>query len=173
MKPLDAIPPDDWVDARLEAYMDGDLPPDELAAFERALAASDAWRAQHDLAARIQSTLRTTTPAEASPRLTRAILQRARRERWREWRRDARTAIALRLRAAWQPAVALAGIALLATVVLLYPNGPAQPPAQEASVEQALADVKWTLGYVSKAGRKAGDSVQDAIAPLRREPSER
>ena len=135
---------------------------------ERALTDEASWHGQIALATRIQTELGAShTPAVPS-RLTGAILARSRRAHLAEvWGNLWRNGLA-RFRAAWQPALALTSVAALATFLYLAGGLDATrtAPTPVPEVEQALAEVKWTLGYISKTGRKTGESVQSAIAPL-------
>jgi anti-sigma factor RsiW len=168
----DSRPTDAWIDERLEAFLDGELPTDERARMERTLAEDASWRVQLDLATRIHGELRATPTPAVPAGLTRAILSRTRRAQriqvWSDlWHNGPATLLA-RLRAAWQPALALTSVAALATFLYLAGGLDATRTAPQAApdVEKALAEVKWTLGYISKTGRKTGESVQSAIGPL-------
>ncbi|MEZ4699872.1 MAG: zf-HC2 domain-containing protein [Rhodothermales bacterium] len=171
MKPIDDLPADAWIDERLEAFLDDELPPEERAEMERALDARAMWSARLDLAERIKTTLHATDTPPAPPQLTRTILARTRRLWWRERLRHGLNLFVLPLRAAWQPALALASVAMLATFLYFADGLGLRPPSTvpEPSVEQALAEVKWTLGYISKTGKKTGESVQNAMGPMLRE----
>ena len=69
-----------------------------------------------------------------------------------------------------QRGAAVAGGVLVALLVVLYGvviNNELPPEnITQLDVDQALNEVKWTLGYVSKTGRLTGASVEDALAPL-------
>ncbi|MDZ4700502.1 MAG: hypothetical protein SH809_12415 [Rhodothermales bacterium] len=173
MNPIDdSRPTDAWIDERLEAFLDGDLPPEELARMERVLANDPTWHVRLTLATRIQAELRASFTPAVPAGLTRVILSRARRAHraqvWGDWWRTGLQTFLARFRAAWQPALALTSIAALATFLYLAGgfNASRTAPATVPDVEQALAEVKWTLGYISKTGRKTGESVQSAIGPL-------
>lgn len=67
-------PPDDWMDDRVEAYVDGMLPDDEAARFEAALEEAPRWKRQVRHAKRIHATLATQTMPACPPECTEAIL---------------------------------------------------------------------------------------------------
>lgn len=154
-----------WMAARVEAYVDDDLPPAERARFEAALADDPAWQHEVALARRIQVGLRALPAPPCPPRVLAALPHADRpprpaplpRRRWPTLR------------------PALAGLALVGMVALSALPGrrPAPPPpVAEAEVEQALADVKWTLAYLSSVSRRTGEAVRRdvedrVVAPAR------
>lgn len=165
----DRRPEDAWIDERIEAFLDQDLPAAEMAAMERVLAESPSWEASLLLASQIRDTLRSTETPPAPPRMARTILRRTRWLDFRERLYGTMGGLGVHLRTAWQPALALSSVALLATFLYFSTNHTPVATPPPAEVEMALAEVKWTLGYISKTGRKAGESVQDALAPRRSE----
>ena len=73
MRPPDSL--HDWMDARVEAYLDDALPADEKARFEQGLAAAD-WNAELFLARQIRDGLRTLPEPECPPHVTEAVMAR-------------------------------------------------------------------------------------------------
>jgi anti-sigma factor RsiW len=152
---------DHWLDERLEAFVDGELPEAEHEAFE-SLAADPTWSGRIHTAVRIRDGLR-SLPIEACPEhVTRAVLAEARRrnERWHPGRVVAW--IDEHFAPLWQPVVAMT--ALLAIVVgSLFVGRAPETFAERAEVEQALADVRWTLAYLSEVGRQTGETVRHDV----------
>lgn len=158
--------PDRWMDARLEAYLDGDLRAAERRRFERLLAEHPAWQAELRRARRIQKTLRATSTPPCPPRVTRAVLQqtsrpdrtdraprphRVRRTRW------------------WQPVLA-AGLLLLAVALapLISPPPDAPQPFEasrytKAEIHRAAAEARWTLAYVAAIGEKTSRTLRQDV----------
>jgi anti-sigma factor RsiW len=65
------------MDARVEAYIDDELSPDERARFEARLRADPYWQDQVERARSIRVTLRSQTPPSAPTELTDTILRHA------------------------------------------------------------------------------------------------
>ncbi len=157
MQPFDPPPPRDWMDERLEGYLDGDLTPEETARFERGLRRDD-WAAELRRAASIRDGLRALPLPECPPHVTRAVLREARRRARAEWLHRAREALARAWRLTARPALAMAVLVALVVVAALVTRPPRDAPAR-TEVEHALAEVKWTLAYLSEVGRQTGASV--------------
>jgi anti-sigma factor RsiW len=157
-----------WVDDRIEAYLDGDLPDEERARFERLLQQQDDWQRELALAVNLRDELRAFDTPALSPDVTRAILQETRREAWRAILDRIRSNLWGPTIVPWKPALATLAVLLVAVVMIWVGRpGPVDPASfSDTEVEQALAEVKWTLGYVSKTGKMTGDSVEDILAPL-------
>lgn len=151
----------DWMDERIEAYLDGALPVDEQAAFERQLHTDATWDTELRLARQIRSGLRALPAPMCPPHVTNAVLaevqrrrEASRSERWIAWLE--------RLRAEfWQPALAMSLLLVVVTLAAVL-GRPAQP-APDPEVAQALAEVRWTLAYLSEVGRQTGESVRDQV----------
>ncbi len=157
MQPLDSASPNDWLDDRLEAFLDGDLTPEEAARFERALH-DDLWRAELHLAGKIRDGLRTLPLPECPPHVTQAVLREARRRARTEGLHRMGEALARAWRLTAKPALAMAVLVTLIVAAALLTHPPRSTPAR-AEVEHALAEVKWTLAYLSEVGRQTGASV--------------
>ena len=67
MKQLDASSRDQWMDARVESYVDGDLSGEEQMQFERILEEDDYWKTQIQQARRIQDTIYPRTDVSRPP----------------------------------------------------------------------------------------------------------
>ena len=177
--PSDSVPSDDWMDVRVEAYLDADLPAAERARFEHRLGQSAAWQQRVAQARRLQHALR-ALPAPACPaRVTRQVLsqtvkagtERNSQER-PSWAEPVRAWAGRQARAFWQPALAMSLLVALVLSAALLGRSPAPsegPSAEhitEREVEQATAEVKWTLSYLAHIGEKAGASAQKALLEI-------
>ena len=151
-----------WMEERIEAYLDGQLPPDEEAHFERLLDEDASWQDEVDLACRIRDGLHALPEPACPPRVTQAVLEKANagpapsiRDRLDAWW-DAQVL--------WQPALA-AGLALvliaLSALLLMPATSPDQP--SRAEVQQAAAEVKWTLAYLAHVGKETGEKLQQDV----------
>lgn len=166
-----------WLDDRIEAYLDDDLPEEERRQVERLLDDNVPGRQSLSWAITIRDELRALPTPACSPDLQKNIMKEVRREAWSGYRTRFRSGFALFLQGPfakqWRPAIATLMLLVVATVVVFVINRPNLPePSQEisqAEVDQALAEAKWALGYVSKTGRLTGTSMQDALAPLMKE----
>lgn len=167
-------PSADWLDTRVEAFVDGTLPPDELLRFESALAAQPEMRDEIALARLIGEELPNLGSVRCPDHVVSGVM--------REVRRDIRQSFTRRfvaaLRQGIQPRLrpVLAMVLLLAVVVSssLVRRTPAPAPVASAEVIRALDEVKWTLAVLSDAGRQTGRSVRsDVIEPHVVDPIER
>lgn len=154
-----------WIDERLEAYLDGDLPDDEQAAVEQHLAADPSWEAEARLARQVRDALQALPQPTCPDRVTRTVLAEARR-RQRATRLDRlRTWVEEVWLSLWQPALAMSVLLLLIASALLLgpPPQPASSVAEQEDVQQALDEVRWTLAYLSEVSQQAGSSVRDEV----------
>jgi len=72
-----SLPLDAWMDARVEAYIDDDLSPEERTRFEARLRADPYWQEQVEHARSIRGSLRSQTPPSAPADLADTILHHA------------------------------------------------------------------------------------------------
>ncbi len=77
MPPPNALPSDVWMDARVEAYIDDNLSPDERTRFDARLRADPYWQEQVERAHAIRTTLRSTNVPSPPSDLTDTILRYA------------------------------------------------------------------------------------------------
>ncbi len=166
------------MDARLEAYLDGELPSAERRRFEQHLRERPAWEDALARARRLRTELRALPAPACPPHVTRAVLARTRSRP----DRAPRSRRAHRRGRPWRSALAAA--ALFAAVALAPlvspPPAPSEHPAYtRAEIQQAAAEVRWTLAYVAHVTQEAGQTVrrdvleahvvepmQDAFAPF-------
>lgn len=152
----------EWMDERIEAYLDGALPAEEQEVFENVLASDPVWREEVQLASRISAGLHALPEPQCPPYVTRAILART--------RRNARQSYAARIlqkvreagAAAWRPALSM--MVLLTVVVgsvILDRSRSVQYATPE--VKQAAEDVRWALAFVSDVSRQAGISIREEV----------
>lgn len=158
----------DWMDARVEAYLDGVLPDDERLRFERGLAAEAEWEAEVFLADRIRQGLRALPDPECPPHVAAAVLAQVRQEQRASWMAQLKAWLQQQVTALWQPALAMTMVLLLVVSAALIGRSETEenfagnvPPSSE--VQQALAEVQWTLGYLSGVSRQTGRVVRDEV----------
>lgn len=160
----------DWLDERVEAYVDGELSGADLERFEAALTESADLRASVATARRIREVMASMPVPKCPEPAVSEVLRLAADSRRSLPMRD-RYIEALRPRRRLVRAFAVA--AVVATVAIsgslfLRDVGP------QDEVKQGLADVKLALAYVGEAGRQAGDIVrievmdEGVVTPIRR-----
>ena len=163
------MPPEAWLDDRLEAYLDDALPAPEREAVEAALrrdplARAD-WQAALQRARQIRDGLHALPRPVCPTHVTRAVLEHAARTtapppwlaRFHAWMQRQLTAL-------WQPALAMALLLLL--VVSSSLMTPA-PQAVSPEVARARAEVEWTLAFLSEVGRETGQAVREDVFAAR------
>lgn len=161
--PLSSHPPDEaWLEAHMEAYLDGELSNAERATFERGLEDASVWEADKFLARKIRQGLATLHDPYCPDKVTEAVLAETRR-RTRASRLDRlHNWFERRWQAYWQPALAMTVLLLVVMSAVLL----GQPPRhtiQSAEVEAAMAEVQWTLAYLSEVGRHTGQTVRQEV----------
>ena len=162
---------DTWVNNRLEAYLDNQLPMEEAQEIEKWLEKDDRWHEELTLALHIRDGLRNLKTPACPPQVSDAVINHARRDLLQNYIHRGRRLLQGWL-LHWKPIIATVTILVIASVAFFRIETDSEVSSEEISqveVTQALDEVKWTLGYVSKTGRLTGDSVQDALAPLLKE----
>ena len=168
-------PTDPWMDARVEAYVDGTLPPGEEAAFEAHLQATPRWQSAVRRARRVRAGLQSLDAPACPPSVTQAVLRQAcpsseassPPDRPPQQRRVGRPADTKPQ--AWKPALALAALlALAATGALLgqphsSPAGEASPSFTQTEVQRATAEAQWTLAFLAQVTRETGHTVRKDV----------
>lgn len=133
------------VDARLEAWLDGELSGDEAVAVEAHLAACSACADEAAAARTVRAELRSLPSLEAPPR----VLDSVRRQ----------TSLPRR----W---ITVAVVAAAATVMLSIGLGVHQarrPDPQAAQVARATAEAKYALSLIARATRQASSGVESEL----------
>ena len=179
----------DWMEERVEAYVDRSLPPHERALFESRLSEDPRWQESVTLSRRIRAELRgLETPPCPDEVVEAALVNVAAR---RGALRDGRSTAALqrgagrsgsmasdrhpiagigRIGQAWKAAGSypvwgvVVGILLVAAILVFRPgqNQDAAPPRQ-AEVDAAVADVKWTLAYLDGVSVRTGIVIREQV----------
>lgn len=189
MKRPDASSQMEWMDARVEAYVDGDLPDDEKARFEQIMQDNDYWEKQVNQACRIRDSLRSFPQPTAPPELTQRIFEQTSRAHhslpwWREMLQSVMQTWRAVVAARQQPVVDYAVGLALVTVAIFFivmpfengvtPNGvspqvssqldvPITAPYSEAEVKRAVVKTKWTFEHVSDVGDQTARIVQEEV----------
>lgn len=162
----------------LEAYVDGELAPDDGQRLRRHAAGCPDCAGELARAAEVKTGLTLLPRLRCPPRVSRAVLRQAAAEVAAARRRR----FAARLRAlaapAWRPALAAALLAAVLAGALYFAPGPG--PGRPAGVEMSPrelarteAEVKLAFAYLSRIGLEAGDTmrremVDNVILPTRR-----
>ena len=160
---------DAWVNERLEAYMDNQLPSEEGEQVERWLKKDERWHEELALALHIRDELRSFRAPACPPHVAKNAVQHARKDAWHAFTNRLNSFFLGSWTLHWRPILATFTVLIVASVLVFRMASPGKLPAEEITqleVDQALNEVKWTLGYVSKTGRLTGDSVEDALAPI-------
>lgn len=157
----------EWFDESIEAYLDGELDAEALAAFEVHLAECAGCAAELESAGRITVSLRALPRLEAPPPVIARVLATAREEVGgratgdHPWRWPA----ALRGR----PALAALGAALLVAIAVLATLGPAVDDrprglaANDPAVVRATLETKLALAHFARANRRVGRGLSEDL----------
>lgn len=149
-----------WFDDRLEAFVDGSLPPDEAARFQQVAMLDDELKTDIHLSRQIHSALQATPQEVCPPHVARNIMAHVRRDiRVTRWQRV--QAFFLSLSPAQLKPVMVAAVLLLVAITTVQVTKEAAEP--QAQVNQALDDVKWTLAYLSGVGKATGSTVKSSV----------
>lgn len=167
-------PSPDWMDARVEAYVDGALSPDEETIFEARLQAAPRWKQAVRRARRVRSGLRGLPQPVCPPEVTQAALREAcasdappRNDRAARPLAPRRASDTQRAR---QASLALVFLLLLAAGgALLGRPAPTDAPSSftHAEVQQATAQAEWTLAFLAHVARQTGTTVQEDVLEAR------
>ena len=142
--------------------------PEEASQVEHWLEGDNRWHEELTLAMHIRDELRNLRSPSCPPHVTQHVIQTARRDAWRSFAGRLNQFFFGSWFTYWKPILATVTLLVIASMLLFNPPAVEAPPEEisQVEVEQALDDVKWALGYVSKTGRLTGASVEDALAPL-------
>lgn len=192
MKQPDVSPQHEWMDERVEAYVDGVLPDDEIERFEAVLQEEAHWEEQVQQASRIQESLHDMRTPPAPPALTQRILQQTSRGHrpmpW--WKRTLQQMIhswralgAARRHPVFDYAVGIAFVAMAVFFIAMPLGREAQPPAQISSqfettapysaeeIRHAAESAQWTLTSLSELGAETTRSLRNQVYRVVGSPS--
>ncbi len=155
----------DWMDDRLEAYLDDALPADERRVFEQRLQEEDEWSNELALARQIQDGLHTLPFPSCPPAVTQAVLAEVQHRRRMSFMTRVRAWLDAQFHSFWQPALAMSVLVLVVGSAVLFGRPPQQ--SNSAEVEQALAEVRWTLALLTEMGRETGTAVRSDVIEKR------
>lgn len=191
MKPHNTTPQHEWMDDRVEAYIDGDLSADERARFERVLDEQPHWQVQVSYARRIRNELHSMPQPTCPPQVTDAVMSQTRQranghatetESWWNW---VWRELDIEMQTGWKPALAFATLLLIIVTssLLTDPQSTAglfdQPATvsqqySASEIQQAESKAKWAIAYIAQVSRTTGSTVENAVlkenvaAPMRR-----
>lgn len=152
------------MDAHVEAFLDGDLPSEARTAFAAARAG---WEGELAQAARIRDGLRTLPRPACPPEVTQQVLAHVRAQRRQSWQARLQdwwtTAPALVLRPALAAALLIGVVCAAAWLGRPQASAPTTATTAAPEVQQALADVRWTLALLSDVGRTTGATVREDV----------
>jgi hypothetical protein len=147
----------------VEAFVDGELSPDVMAQFEEALAVGVGGE-DVLLARSIRNGLHALPQPVLRPEVSRFVLEQVRadgREQRRGWLQQF---VEREWAGLLQPTLAMAMLLLFVFSAVLVGRPPVQQEnISQAEVEQALAEAKWALAYISHVGKETGSSVRSDV----------
>lgn len=162
----------EWMDQRVEAFVDGDLPEEERERFEQHLSDDAYWREQVRQARRIQTSLHELTLPSTPSDLTQSILNHTSRAAtkgahngapqplswWKDWLQNAvhtwRALVSARQRPVVDYAVGLALVAVGVFFIVVPINDAPSPPSQNASQLNAPVTAPYSAEDVERAETK-------------------
>lgn len=146
-------------DERLEAWLDGDLPPDEADIVATLVASNALWAEAADTARHLRRTLADAPRHTAPPGFADAVLARLRA-------RPDRAATPRRTRTVprWLRFAAPLVLAFLVVLATRLPHAATGPSPEE--VAEARRQVEYALALLSDIGAKTGEHTAEALAPL-------
>ncbi len=155
-------PADDWMEARVEPYVDGELPSAERARFERVLSERPRWRQALRTAREVQAALRTMPRPACPEHVVQAALTHVQQ---RQRSAPERPPVARRrIRFRWQPVAAMTTLlALVLCAALLGRPAPPEPTYTRAEIERATEQARWTLAYLAHVSERTGETVQQTV----------
>lgn len=179
---------DEWMDERVEAYVDGDLRPDELDTFTSILDDAPYWQTQVRRARQVQEGLHEISTQPCPPDVTSSILEHVRHARsqpampwWKQMLQEMmhtwRALVAAQRRPVVDYAVGLAlvGIAVFfiinpledpansdvaTSVSSTFSTAPITAPYSDAEIRRATVRAYEALNQFSLAGQQASETVQ-------------
>ena len=155
----------EWLDDRIEAYLDGSLPPHELQRFKALAAENDDVQHAIDVARLISASLRSIPDEPCPDFVPKNVMAHVRHDlRKSAWQRVESFFMGIRI-TYLKPVFAVAALVLIvvsSTQIGGQSGGQigGQSLQSEAEVSQALDDVKWTLAFLSGVGKNTGTTVK-------------
>lgn len=163
----------EWMDQRIEPYLDGELPPTEVKRFEKIVSSSETWQNEVRLARRIRSELQELRQPKCPPSVTRKVLERTQRPGF--WQR-LRSRLSLPKQLTGQPALAGGLVLLLIGFGMFVTRPDPAPPDRysQAQIAQAQAEAKWAIAYLAHIGEQTGRTLHREVLSNRMiEPMQR
>jgi len=150
-----------WVQERIEAHLDGELPEMEGIGLEKHLRECADCSVELELAERVRGGLRMLPLQRCPDPVVEGVYERARgelratrRQRLHEWLDSWRAPL-------WRPVAAALVVVLMIGGTMTYQDR--EPEVSPAELARAEQQVKWTLAYLSQVGRRTGDRVRDDV----------
>ncbi len=170
MKYPDASRLHNWMDDRVEAYVDGDLPADERTTFEQVLNEHPQWMHEVRQAERIHHELNDFPALACPPQVTQAVLERTRfadqPPGWSDVWSQFWTQIDELTRFGWKPAMAMASLVMIVAAAVLFSPAPSTVGGTSyttAEVERAEAQAKWALAYIAQVGDETQHTLRREV----------
>jgi len=182
---------DEWMDERVEAYVDGDLRPDELDTFTSILDNAPYWQTQVRRARQVQEGLHEISTQPCPPDVTSSILEHVRHARsqpampwWKqmlqEMMQTGRALVAAQRRPVVDYAVGLALVGMAVFFIInpledpansevatsvssTFSTAPITAPYSDAEVRRATVRAYEALNQFSVAGQQASETLQDRM----------
>ena len=150
-----------WVQERIEAHLDGELPDGEANGLETHLRECAGCAAELELAEQVRGGLRMMPLLKCPDPVVEEVYERVRgelratrRRRLREWMDSWRAPL-------WRPVAAALVVVLMIGGAVTYQDR--EPEVSPAELARAELQVKWTLAYLSQMGRRTGGRVRDDV----------
>jgi hypothetical protein len=153
----------EWTDERVDTFVDGELSPEEMVQFEEALAVG-VGNEDVLLARRIRNGLHALPQPVLRPEVSRFILEQVRADVRVSRRGWLRQLVEREWASLFQPALTMAVLLMIVVSAVLVGRPPMkQENISQAEVEQALAEARWALGYISHVSKETGSSVRSEV----------
>ncbi len=152
-----------WADAKLEAWLDGDLDAVDGERFEKLLATDDWLQSESDRARMISDAFASMDDVRCPDDVTAQIMSHVRRDWVMQLPRRLKDGFGRMAAAGLRPALAMMLLLVVVISSTWINRNPASPVGQEAEVAQALQDVKMALAVLADAGRTTGTTVSNEV----------
>jgi anti-sigma factor (TIGR02949 family) len=166
----------EWALERLEAHIDGELPPEEGSKLEAHLETCGSCTREMEHARRVRETLRAFPQKRCPDTVLETVMAQVDRETSRSGLFPSGR-LSVFLQQALRPTAAAATLVLIIAMTVFIGQRQQHTGFDRAFVDDSLefdpravalaeAEVKWTLAYISNIGRRAGLAIRDdAIYP--------